>query len=199
MNTLTKTRFLVIAAFLFAGGLSGCGQTATSQGASAGALIGGLVDGWGGAAVGALVGGGVGFAVDSAEDKKARRALKEREVAALEDSIITRDSNTTIRPVNDNPLTGSTWRVISFVDDRKEHPDFSSMVLTFQTNTRATTLILWTDGKAETYGETYTIIDDVLVFFGKGYVTNSKFRIDGNQMVIVTPTKRIVLEEIEDS
>ena len=199
MNTATKLASLAIAAFLLSGGLTGCGKTATSQGASTGAAIGGLAGGWSGAALGALIGGGVGYAADSAEDKKAHLALKEREVAALEKSAITDNPKTAYRPVNSNPLTGSTWRVISLVDDEKKTPEFSSMVLTFQTNTRATTLILWADGAAETYGERYTVIDDVLVFSGDGYVTNSKYQVADKQMIVVTPTMRIVLEEIEDS
>lgn len=178
--------------------LTGCGTTSTSKGASTGAVVGGLVDGWGGAAVGAIIGGGIGYAADHAEDKKKQQELKEREVRALEKAAITREPNTAYRPTNKNPLTGSTWRVISLADDENKTPKFKSMVLSFQTNTKATTLILWDDGKSETYGENYIIMDDVLVFSGKGYVNNTKYSINNKQMVIVTPTMRVVLEEIEE-
>ena len=72
------------------------------------------------------------------------------------------------------------------------------MVITFQTNTKATTLILWADGRAESYVESYTVVDDALVLSGKDYVTNAKYSINGKQMVLVTPKMRVVLEEIEE-
>lgn len=189
-------KFLLI--FALVGSLTGCGTTNTSKGASTGAIVGGLVDGWGGAAVGAIIGGGVGYAVDSSEDKKKKHELNEREVTALEKSSISSDPSTAYRPANTNPLTGSTWRVISLVEEKKKTPAFSSMVISFQTNTKATTLIMWADGKSETYGENYTVVDDVLVFSGDGYVTNTKYSVNGKQMIIVAPKFRAVLEEIEE-
>lgn len=196
-KTITKAlNILIILLVVIA--LSSCGSTNTSQGASSGAIIGGLVNGWEGAATGALIGGGVGLMEDSAEDKKIRRQQKDRELAILEKSRITADEKTTVQPKNNNKLTGSTWRVVSLVDDEKKTTDFASMVLTFQTNTRATTLILWKDGKSETYSERYSIVGDALIFTGKGYVTNSKYSISDKQMILVTPTIRVVLEEIEE-
>ena len=179
-------------------GLTACGSTNTSKGASTGAVVGGLVGGWEGMAAGALIGGGVGYMEDSAEDKRIQQQQKEKELAILEKSRITADEKTAAQPENNNKLTGSTWRVVSLVDDENKTSDFSSMILTFQTNTRATTLILWADGKSETYSERYSVIDDALIFSGKDYVTNSKYIINGNQMVIVTPTIRCVLEEVEE-
>ena len=178
--------------------VSGCGTTATSQGASTGAVVGGLVDGWGGAAAGALLGGGIGYAVDASEAKKKEQALKDRELTALEKSSITSSPDTAYRPRNNNSLTGSTWRVISFVEDEKKTEDFSSLVISFPTNTKSVTLIQWADGRTETYSENYSVIDDVLVLSGDGYVTNTKYSIDNKQMVIVAPNMRVVLEEIEE-
>ena len=179
-------KYLLVVAVAFS--LTGCGTTSTSKGASTGAVVGGLVDGWGGAAAGAIIGGGIGYAVDSTEDKKKQQELKEREVNALEKTAITRDPNTAYRPTNKNPLVGSTWRVVSLADDENKTPKFKSMVLSFQTNTKATTLILWDDGRSETYGENYMIMDDALVFSGKDYVNNTKYSVSNNQMVIVTPS-----------
>lgn len=194
LSVLYKTLLLVAVAV----GITACGSTATSQGATSGALVGGLVDGWRGAAAGAIIGGGIGYAIDSSEDKKQRRELKQREIAALERSSITRSPSTSYRPANRNPLTGSTWRVISLVDDEKKTPEFKSMVVTFTTNNKATTLILWADGRAETFVESYTVVDDALVFSGKGYVNSTKYSINNKQMVVVVPTMRVVLEEIEE-
>jgi len=178
--------------------LVSCGSTNTSKGATTGAIVGGLVDGWGGAATGALIGGGVGLMADSAEDKKIRQQQKERELAMLEKSSVTEDPKTAYKPSNSNPLTGSTWRVISLVDEKDNKDGFASIVITFQTNTKATTLILWKDGRSETYGETYTVLNDALIFSGKDYVTNTKYSINGNQMILVAPDLRVVLEEVEE-
>jgi hypothetical protein len=175
-----------------------CGSTKTSQGATTGAIVGGLVDGWGGAATGALIGGGIGLMSDTADDKKKQQEQKDRELALLEKSTITSDSKTAYSPENSSPLTGSTWRVISLVDEKNTTPDFATIILTFQTNSRATTLILWQDGRSETYGETYSVVLDVLVFTGKDYVTNTKYTVNNKQMVMVSPTMRVVLEEVEE-
>lgn len=175
-----------------------CGTTKTSQGASTGAIVGGLVDGWGGAATGALIGAGVGLMADTADDKKKQQEQKDRELEMLEKSTVTSDPNTAYSPENSNPLTGSTWRVVSLVDETNTTEEFASIILSFQTNTRATTLILWKDGRSETYGESYSVVDNVLVFTGKDYVTNAKFKVENKQMILVSPTFRVVLEEVEE-
>ena len=193
-TTILNSVLIMILIFTY----SSCGSTNTSQGTSTGAVIGGLLDGWEGAATGALIGGGVGLMEDTAEDKKIRQQQKERELAMLEKSRISADAKTTQTPKNSNKLTGSTWSVVSLVDDEKKTSDFSSMILTFQTNTRATTLILWADGKSETYSERYIVVSDALVFTGKDYITNAQYSITANQMILVTPTMRVVLEEVEE-
>jgi len=175
-----------------------CGSTKTSQAASTGALVGGLVDGWGGAATGALIGAGVGLMADTADDQKKQQEQKDRELALLEKSTISSNTNTAYSPDNSNLLTGSTWRVISLVDETNKTPEFASIILTFQTNTRATTLILWKDGRSETYGESYSVVSDVLVFTGKDYVTNTKYTVNNKQMILVSPNMRMVLEEVEE-
>ena len=192
---------IVCLSFVFgmAVSLIGCGTTSTEQGASTGAVVGGLVDGWGGAAIGAIIGGGLGYASDNMENKKKQQKVKEREVGMLEKAAITDDPQTAYRPTNNNPLTGSTWRIISFVDSENRTPEIKSLVLSFQTNTKATTLLLWADGSSESYTESYTVLDNALIFTGKDYVTNSKYTVNNNQLVLVTDTLRVVLEEVEES
>ncbi len=97
-----------------------------------------------------------------------------------------------------NVLIISFFFVAAVHADEKKTSDFSSMILTFQTNTRATTLILWADGKSETYSERYIVVSDALVFTGKDYITNAQYSITANQMILVTPTMRVVLEEVEE-
>lgn len=193
------TALIISLVLVISTSLTACGSTATSKGASSGAVVGGLVGGWRGAAIGAMVGTGVGYAVDTADEKKKMAEIKERETAALERAAITSNPQTAYRPPKDNQLVGSTWRVISLVHETEKVPEFKSMVLTFQTNTKATTLILWADGSTESYVETYNVVGDALVFSGKDYVTNARFSVQNKQMVIASPEMRVVLEELEES
>ena len=183
--------------------MASCGSTNTSQGATAGLIVGGLVDGWEGAATGALIGGGVGLMADSAEDKQIRQAQKERELSIMhksqeqeEKEIVKKQVKTVQNSSNTNALTGRSWKVVSLVDDGNKKIQFSSIILSFQTDTKATTQVLWKDGKSETFGETYTLVDDAIIFTGKEYVTNAKYKINGKQLILVSPKMRVVLEEV---
>ena len=178
--------------------ITSCGTTKTADGAISGAVIGGLVGGWDGAATGALVGGGVGLMADSADDKKIKQDQKERELRMMEkaNSQSASQSQTVSKPKSTNALNGSTWKVVSVVDEAKGENDFASWIITFQTDKKATTLVLKKDGESETFSENYTIIDDVIIFTGKDYVTNAKFTVADKQMVIVTDTARVVLQQV---
>jgi secondary thiamine-phosphate synthase enzyme len=198
--------------------LFGCsGATTTESAARTGALIGGMSDGWAGAATGAILGGVLGSAVDHADDRKAREERKQRELAykeniqrqeasrlaRMQQSSITADPKTAYRPEKRNALVGGTWRIISLVDESGKTPEFKNWVISFQTNSKATTLVMWDDGRVETFVETYSVTGEALIFSGKldgkSYVTNSKFSVQNGQMVVVTPDVRVVLEEVEES
>ncbi len=200
---LTKRHHFLylISIIIFCLVLAGCGSTKAQKGATgggtAGAVAGGLLGGWRGAAIGAAVGTGVGYIAGNEADKKAAKEEAARERAALEKSRITEDPKTTYRPPNNNALAGSTWRVISRVSD-EPFPEYSSMVVTFQTNSKMTTLLALKDGSTETIVESYRVLDDVLVISGKDYVINGKYSIEGKQMIFVAPEIRTVLEEIEE-
>ena len=181
--------------------VAGCGSTHATKGATGGAatgaLAGGLIGGWRGAAVGAAVGTGVGYIAGNEADKKQAREEAARERAALAQSKVSSDPKTAYRPSNQNPLVGSTWRVLSVVSE-ESYPEYSSMVVTFQSNSKMTTLMVLKDGSTSTIVETYRVVDDVLVISGKDYVVNGKFSIEGKQMIFVAPEIRTVLEEIEE-
>ena len=177
-----QSRMFTFAVALLVGiNLLGCsGATTTESAARTGALIGGLSDGWGGAATGAILGGALGYAVDSSEDKKTKaehdrreQAYRERaqrleadRLAMMQRSSITEDPRTAYRPEKTNILVGSTWRVISLADDSNETPDFKSWLISFPSNTRATTLVMWGDGRVENYVERYSVTADALIFSG---------------------------------
>jgi hypothetical protein len=215
MNTIPLGLSLVLSLTLVSA-LSGCsGATTTESAARTGALIGALDDGWAGAATGAILGGAFGAAVDNAENKKEREARKQREqsyneqlrrkeearLAAIQSSSITADPKTAYRPDDTNQLVGRTWRIISFKDDSNSLPEFSSWIITFTTNSKATTMVMWADGRVETFVENYSITADVLVFSGKlngqPYVTNSRFSLQNGLLTVVTSDTSTVLEEVD--
>ena len=183
--------------------LSGCGTTSTSKGASFGAVLGGLTGGTRGAATGAIIGGGLGYLADSAKDKQAAQEQAQREAAALEKARITDSPNTAYRPPDTNALTGSTWRVISLVSESVPPGRYASVVITFQTNSKVTTLGITPTGDAEVFVESYRLVDNVLILSGEEngepYVVNAKISIADNQLVVVAPGLRAVLEEIQES
>lgn len=179
--------------------LTACGTTGTSKGASLGALVGGLTDGIGGAAVGALVGGGVGYLADSADDKKAAQQQEERRTRALERASITSNPATAYKPVVKNPLMGSSWRLVSIVDDDgDESLAFSALVATFATDSKLTSLALYRDGRTGTYTDTYRVVDDVLIITTPDHsVTNARYQMSASQLIVVAPGLRMVLERVE--
>ena len=160
-------------------------------------VVGGLVDSSESAATGSITNGGIGYIFGSAAAKTRDRELKEKQVSALEKASATNDVRSAYRPRNSNPLTGSIWQLVTLVGDENRTPEFKSVVLLFPTDNRTTTLILWADGRTETYGENYIVVDDVLIFSGTGYITKTKFNVQDKQMVIVAPMMRIVLQEVE--
>lgn len=191
-KVLVKVSFIIFVSLM----ITSCGTTKTADGAVSGALIGGLVGGWDGAATGALVGGGVGLMADSADDKKVRQDQKERELRMMEKANSQPAPQPVSKPKSTGVLNGSTWKVVSIVDETKRENDFASWIITFQSDKKALTIVLNKDGNSETFSERYTIVDDVIIFTGKDYVTNAKFSVVDKQMIIVTDTARVVLEEV---
>ena len=196
MKTIKKLLVRVSLIIIVSLMITSCGSSKTADGAVSGALIGGLVGGWDGAATGALVGGGVGLMADSADDKKVRQDQKERELRMMENANNQPAPQPVSKPKSTSILNGSTWKVVSMVDQSKSENDFASWIITFQSDKKAITIVLNKDGNSETFSESYTIVDDVIIFTGKDYVTNAKFSVVDKQMIIVTDTARVVLEEV---
>ena len=146
--------------------LIGCGTTnaqrKTTGGVALGALAGGLLGGRSGAVVGSVVGGAAGYAVGTEQDRNKEKVELERERLALEKSKITKDPNTAHRPPNRNSLVGSTWRIISIVSD-DPYPEYHSMVVSFQTNSKMTTLTVLKNGETTTLAETFALISTLVL------------------------------------
>lgn len=192
--------------------LVGCGATnverKTTGGVGLGALAGGLMTGRaGGAVAGAAVGGLAGYAIGTEQDRYAdKKALEEekltleKEQTAIAKAKISNDPNTAYRPTSRNDLVGKTWRVIS-IEGEQPFPEYHSLVTTFQTNSKVTTLVINKDGSAETVAETYQLLDDVMVVTGfengEKYVVDGKYNIKDDIFIYVTPTYRIVGEKVD--
>lgn len=204
MNTaLVVTLFLV---------LTGCGATnvekKTTSGIGLGALAGGLITGDAGAAVaGAAVGGLAGYAIGTDQDRYADKTALEQERLALEKeqtaiakATITNDPNTAYRPESRNDLVGTTWRVIS-IEGEQPFPEYHSVITTFQTNSKATTLVIDEEGTTTSVTETYQLVNDVMVVTGEQdgqkYVVDGTYSIDNGTFVYVTPAYRVVAEEVD--
>ncbi|MFC1829320.1 hypothetical protein ACFL0O_06890 [Thermodesulfobacteriota bacterium] len=190
--------------------LIACGTTSAqkeaSRGAGVGALVGGLVGAVSGTAVaGAVVvgaaGAGTGYAVGKKEDQQLARLEAEQERTEPAGKQITDDPKTVYQPPNRKSFVGSTWRIVDIVSDGTV-PEFHSKVITFETNSKLTTLTVSRDGETTTRVESYQIKNDVLVIYSqtsdKDYIINAKYSIQGKQMTLVVDNTRIVLEEIEE-
>ena len=180
----------------------GCGTTAAQQGGTGGAALGALTGaliggGWRGAAAGAAIGGGLGYIAGNEQDKAMAKQQADMDRAAMHTSYISSNPQTAYRPTNRTSLVGSTWRVISLVSNTPV-PKYHSIVVSFQTNTKMTTLSVAPDGKVETTTETYRIVDDVIIITGRDRVINAKWSVQAGQLIIVAADVRFVLEEVEE-
>ena len=176
-------------------------QKGTAVGAAGGSLaglaIGSLTGSAGaGAAIGAVSGAALGYVVGNEKDKEQAKKDAEQERAALEKSRITNDSKTAYHEENSNPLVGTSWQIVSIKSPRPI-PEYSHMVVTFQTNTKVTTLTVLKDGKTSTETNPYRIVGDVLILTdsAKNAMINTKYSIKGNQMSIVGEGWNIVMEK----
>ena len=212
MKALGKKRSIQLIVSLIVLVLAGCGATnverKTTGGIGLGALAGGLMTGRAsGAVAGAAVGGLAGYAIGTDQDRYADKKAIEQEKLALEKeqtaiakARVTNDPSTAYRPQNRNDLVGTTWRIISITGEQP-FPEYHSLVTTFQTNSKVTTLVVNKDGSAQTVVETYQLVKDVMVVSGEEagepYVVDGKYDVKDGKFVYVTPTYRVVAEEVE--
>jgi len=181
-ETLLKMTILVMVAvtLLFGAGCATKGQTGALAGAGAGAAIGGLANmhgSWGATAlVGAGVGAGVGYLIGNEQDKK--DAAKRQ--SASEDEL--------------KPLVGSTWQVISIVP--KPEKAHKSIVAHFRPD--GNVVITKTDmqGKVETSTEKYRIVGSTLILNKPDYVENTKFKIEGDRLIVDYGNGSVVLQRV---
>ena len=212
MTQVNEKFKITISAILIALFLAGCGATnvekKTSAGIGLGALAGGLMSGdAGGAVAGAAVGGLAGYAIGTDQDRYADKTALEQERLALEKeqtaiakATITNDPTTAYRPESKNDLVGTTWRVIS-IEGEQPFPEYHSVITTFQTNSKATTLVIDEKGKTTSVTETYQLVNDVMVVTGEQdgqrYVVDGKYSTMDDTFIYVTPAYRVVAEKVD--
>jgi surface antigen len=200
-RALSISIILIFLSMITVGCMTTEAQKGTAVGAAGGSLaglaIGSLTGSAGaGAAIGAVSGAALGYVVGNEKDKEEAKKAAERERAALEKSRITNDSKTAYHEENSNPLVGTSWHIVSIKSPRPI-PEYSHMVVTFQTNTKVTTLTVLKDGKTSTKTNPYRIVGDVLILTdsAKNAMINTKYSIKGNQMSIVGEGWNIVMEK----
>ena len=197
--TIEHTRIGAIAVVV-ALAVTGCAtttQTGAAIGGIGGALLGGSV---GSTIVGAAAGAGIGYLTE--QEKQNALAAQREEQRALRQSDISADPGTAYAPANENPLVGSTWRVIS-VEGYEALDDASQVLISFQTNSKVTTMISYRDGRSDAYVEGYGLIDDYIVFSGtengEEYTVAVRYSTNNNLMTLSFEDARIVLREVEES
>lgn len=178
---LKRTVVAVIAVtLLFSAGCATKAQTGAAAGAGAGALIGGLANmhgSWGATAlIGAGVGAGVGYLIGNEQDKKAAEKQRKASEAELK------------------PLAGTTWQVISIKPKPKK--EYKSIVAHFRTDGHVITTKTDMQGKVITTNESYRIVGSTLIINKPDYVENTKFKIDGNKLIIDYGNGSVVLHRI---
>ena len=212
MTPFTENFKITIAAILIALFLAGCGATnverKTTGGIGLGALAGGLMSGdAGGAVAGAAVGGLAGYAIGTDQDRYADKTALEQERLALEKeqtaiakATLTNDPKTAYRPESRNDLVGTTWRVIS-IEGEQPFPEYHSVITTFQTNSKVTTLVIDEKGSSTSVAETYQLVNDVMVVTGeqdgKKYVVDGKYSVMDGTFIYVTAAYRVVAEKVD--
>jgi hypothetical protein len=162
---------------------SGCatkGQTGALAGAGAGAAIGGLANmhgSWGATALlGAGIGAGIGYLIGNEEDKK---DAAKRQAATMDEL---------------KPLAGTTWQVISI--EPKPKDEYKSIVANFRADGYVVTTKTNLAGKVDEVSEQYRVVGSTLILSKPDYVTNNKFRIEGNRLYIDYGDGSAVLQRI---
>jgi uncharacterized protein YqgC (DUF456 family) len=171
---------VVTLTLLFGAGCATKGQTGAAAGAGAGALIGGLANmhgSWGATAlIGAGVGAGVGYLIGNEQDKKDAEKRKNAAEAELK------------------PLAGTTWQVISI--NPKPKKEYKSVVAHFRTDGHVITTKTDMQGKVITTNESYRVVGSTLIINKPNYVENTKFRIEGNKLIIDYGNGSVVLHRV---
>ena len=198
MLSIQSRSFTALAALLLLSVAPSCetrGQSGALLGAGLGALAGQAIGGDTQATlIGAGVGSGLGYIIGNEQDKTTAATQKATEDAALVRSRITEDPQTAFNPPANNPLTGTTWRLVSLSGDVEMA--WASMTVTFADNTKVVSVTTKPDGTSKSSVERYRVVKDVLIVNGDDHLINATFSVAGDQLIVVADDFRAVLEKI---
>jgi hypothetical protein len=92
------------------------------------------------------------------------------------------------------PFPNTKWKITSVVP--KPEKTFKSITLSFQPDGNVVETTDYPDGKVETSTNKYSVVGSTLLISKPGNSTSSRFRIDGNTMLVDTGVYSIILEKI---
>ena len=189
MNTFLNLKYfsVTVALCIITMLIAGCAtkaRTGTAGGAGAGALAGGLLSGsTKGALIGAGIGAGVGYIVGNEMDKN--DAEKKNKSTPPE-----KYAHNEVGPLGD-----TRWKVISLVPKDYFGP-YISKIVKFGPNGRVVTTTTNQDGSVDVYNEHFRVVGQTLIVNRPGYLINSRFGIEGDQLIVDSEDFRAVLKRI---
>lgn len=102
-----------------------------------------------------------------------------------------RDDTSTKRGEILSPLAGTFWQVTSIVP--KPPKPFKSMISSFRQDGTVLTTTTHMDDTFENVTENYRIVGSTLIINKPDYVINSKFRMDGETLILDNGSSSIVM------
>lgn len=168
--------------------LSGCVTNTAQKGALGGAGIGavaGQVIGGSTSAtlIGAGVGLGLGYIVGNEMDKKKVVHYNNTQPAGNYGH-------------NEVGVLGSTrWQVTS-INPKDSVPPYKSKMIEFRPDGYMITSTTNIDGTIDIDNEHYRVVGQTLIMNGPGYIVNSRYSVQGNQLVIDSEEFNIILQKL---
>jgi len=176
MNVRTTLATIAVTAFACLTGCQSAKGTETLTGSGIGAMIGAAVADPQSAVVGPAIGAGVGYVIGDELDQNRAREMSSH--GETHDEV--------------GPLGATKWQVRSFTTVRPMEPYVAKFV-EFRPDGHAITTTTTQDGKIELFDESYRVVGDLLILNKLGYLINTKYRIDGQQMILTDPGFSAVL------
>ena len=189
MTRRTRTAMLIGSTTLFAvlGGCETGGQTGAVAGAGVGALIGQAAGGDTEATlIGAAIGTGVGYLIGNEVDKSKAKEMSESSVQASRPAY--EHSETT-------PLAGTRWNLVNLSPADIVEP-YTSKIVEFRSNGRIVTTTTLADGTVTEANESYRVVSDTLIINHDDYITNARFSVSGDELVVSAEEFSAVLRQL---
>lgn len=167
--------------------MSGCQtnpKTGAADGAGLGAIAGQAAGGDSDATLmGAGHGTGVGYVIGDEADKQKAREMSERSA----DADYAHDET--------GPLGGTQWRIVELTPDDVVLP-YDSKIVDFRPDGFLFTKTTSEHGTETTTIERYRVVDDTLILYRQGFLINTLFDVEGDQLIVYADYFRAVLQRV---